>query len=112
MDITDLTVPSGPDIYYTKKFRDILEDHMTLLRNHPGTSFVTIAPGESYQWRHDLFGLLQSKGIPMHLHWLIMRLNQYFTPTAFLPDTVALLQPDPDFIEKIRASYFSTGRIS
>lgn len=112
MSLNTTLVDPGPDIYYTKQFRDVLEDHMVLLREHPNTKPMTIMPGESFQWRNDLFGLLSSKNIPRHLHWVIMRLNNYTSPRQFTTETMLLLVPDSTVLEKIRQSHNSSARIS
>lgn len=112
MALQDLMLDSGPDVYYSAAFRNVLEDHMVYLRNHPQTSPLLVDPGESYQWRNDLFGLLSARAIPAHFHWMIMRLNNYTSPTQFIPNTVALLCPNFSIVEKIRQSHKSTARIS
>lgn len=111
MAITDLLADPGPDIYYTKGFRDVLEDHLTWLReNH--SALMVVKPDEAWQWRGDLFGLLHAKGEPRHMHWLIMRLNRWTTPRTFDENTLALLKPNYAVVEQILQSYNSTARIS
>lgn len=109
--LTDLLADPGPDIYYTKAFRDVLEDHLTWLRDYH-SSIMIIQPDEAYQWRGDLFGLLAAKGVPRHLHWLIMRLNRWTSPTHTDENTLAVLKPNPTVVEQILQSYNSTARIS
>jgi hypothetical protein len=112
MSINDLLIDMGPDIYYDPNFRNVLEDHMTFLRTHPKTALFTLTPDEAYQWRGDLFGLLLAKNRPAQFHWLIMRLNNYTSPTQFKQDTIGLIEPDYTVVDKIRQSNNSSGRIS
>lgn len=111
MALNDNMVPTGPDIFYDESFRNVLEDHMAFLRDNY-SSVVMLNPDESYQWRGDLFGLLHVRQYQRQYHWLIMRLNQYTAPSQFTEDTLALLVPDFDVVERIMQSHNSTPRIS
>lgn len=111
MALTDLMVDSGPDMYYDPAFRKVLEDHMTLLRDRYST-IVIVSPGDAWQWRNDLFGFLASRNEPRHMHWVIMRLNQWTSKTQFDENISAILKPDYTKIEQILQSHNASGRIS
>lgn len=110
MALTDLMLNPGPDLFYDSDFRNVLEDHMTFLRQNYCQT-VVLAPDEAYQWRSDFFGLLQAKGIPRQYHWLMMRINNYTSPNQFPEDAIAILQPDFTVIDKIAQSHNSLPRI-
>jgi hypothetical protein len=114
MALVNLMVDPGPDIFYNPEFRNVLEDHMTFLReNH--SHVVMVRPDQAFQWRGDFFGLLgnlNQEKVPRQYHWLVMRLNQYTSPTQFTEDTPAILVPDYSVIEKIAQSHNSLPRIS
>jgi hypothetical protein len=111
MSLLNLMVDPGPDIFYNPEFRNVLEDHMTWLReNH--CQPVVLKPDESYQWRGDFFGLLSQKGVARQYHWVVMRLNEYTSPHQFEQDTQAILLPNETVIEKIAQSHNSLPRIT
>lgn len=112
MTVENFVINMGPDVYYSDKFRDVLEDHMTYLRTHPETGMTVITPGEANQWQGDFFGLLQDKGRPAHLHWLIMRMNGYTSPLQFTSDMIAFIEPNPAVVDRIRQASASAARIS
>jgi hypothetical protein len=111
MALTNLMVDPGPDIFYDPEFRNVLEDHMSYLRENY-CQVVVLQPDEAYQWRGDFFGLLSQKGVPRQYHWLVMRLNQYTSPNQFTEDIQVMLFPDYTVVEKIAQSHNSLSRIS
>jgi hypothetical protein len=100
MALTDLMVDAGEDKFYDPAFRNVLEDHMTYLREQYST-LVIINPDEAYQWRGDFFGLLDGRGYARKYHWIILRLNQYSSPVQFTEDTLAILVPNFTTIDQI-----------
>lgn len=112
MALENLMVDSGPDLYYDENFLNVLEDHLPYLHNHPQTKIMVVDPDEAYQWRGDLYGMLQARGEPRQYHWLIMRLNGYTSPKQFTEDTVSLLKPSYPVVEMIAQSHNSASRIS
>lgn len=112
MAINAQMVDDGAGVYYTEGFRSVLEDHMTLLRNHPTTSLVTVSPADAYHYNHNLYGVLQKMKVPMYLHWVIMRMNNWTSPRVFHLDVTSLLFPDMTLISQIQQSYSSKNRIT
>lgn len=95
----------GDDVYYDSGLRIDLEDHMTYLRTHPSTTKVIVDPVYAYKYAGDLSSLLLHYNVPIYLHWVIMRLNN-FTSFADSTDKLStLLIPDTSEIERIRRSY-------
>lgn len=112
MIIDALSIPDGPNIYYETSFRNVLEDHMTLLRNHPATTTITVEPLKAYKYEFDLFGLLSTYNVPVHLRWLVMRLNNMVVPTDATRDIEILLVPDLTVVDRIRQSHITARRVT
>ncbi len=112
MSINAQMVDDGAAIYYVKGFRNTLEDHMTLLRGHPTTSLVMVTPSDAYHYNHNLFGLLQKMKVPLYLHWLIMRMNNWTSPRAFDLNVTSLIWPDQTVVNRIQQSYTASNRIN
>lgn len=104
MALSDLMVDPGDDLFYDSDFRNVLEDHMTYLRDN-FSQVKMISPDQSYQWRGDMFGLLDVLGYARQYHWLIMRLNQFTSPLQFHENVLAILVPDTDEVNRIAQSH-------
>jgi len=103
---------SGPNIYYTAELRRVLEDHLTYLKNHASTNVIGIEPIKAYKYEFDLYSLLNEYNVPMHLHWLVMRMNDMTTPTEATKSIDHLLVPDFRTVERIRQSHVTTRRLN
>lgn len=112
MKVDDLMPAEGASIYYDPAFRNVLEDHMTFLREHPQTSVLNVEPTQAYRFEHDLFGLLAHYGVSRAFHWVVMRMNKMTTPTELTRDAVQLLVPETRLVEQIRQSHMTKRRIT
>lgn len=110
--LESLMVDPGPNVDYSPEFRNVLEDHMGYLRSHPDTIPLTITPDDAYRFEFDLWGVLQKSNVPSNLHWVIMRMNNYTSPTEFAHTDTVLLVPNPDVIDMIRQTHLTTHRVS
>jgi len=112
MQIDNLMIAAGPSIYYSQSFRDVLEDHLTYLKNHSTTNVLSIEPMKAYKYEFDLYSLLREYNIPTHLHWLVMRLNDMVSPTDATVKIDHLIIPDFSTVDRIRQSHVTTRRIN
>lgn len=111
MTIDDLASPAGADIYYDQKFRVVLEDHMTFLRNHPTTSTISIKDHDAFKYEGDLSSLLLIYRVPAQLHWIVMRMNNFNSPAECPPDIKILSVPSTELIDRIRAVHLTQNKI-
>ena len=51
---------------------------------------LTFDPAKGYKYEGDLYGLLNYLNVPIHLHYLTMRINGYDTPMEFKADRLSL----------------------
>jgi hypothetical protein len=111
MALNNLMVDPGPDIFYDPEFRNVLEDHMTYLRE-TNSQIILIDPSDAYRWRGDFFGFLDTHPVKRQYHWLVMRINQFTSPNQFHEDVLAMTLPDFALVEQILQSHNSLPRIS
>jgi len=111
-DINSLAIDEGASIYYDDGFRNVIEDHMTYLRNRTDTGVKVVEPGRAYKYEADFYGLLQFLLVPTELHWVVLRMNGYTSPTQYRPEKLSVIVPNPDVIEQMRSSHMSTRVIS
>lgn len=112
MQVDALMVDAGPSIYYDSAFRNVLEDHMTYLREHPQTMQLAVEPTQAYRFEADLFGLLSYYNVPVQFQWIVMRMNKMTSPTDAHPEITLLLVPDHNVIEHIQQSHKTKRRIT
>ena len=102
MPIVNLMVDSGPTLLYGADVHVTLESHMSFMRAHPSTSMLQLDPRDAYKYEADLNGLLEHLKVPLELHWIIMRLNDYTSPYEFQSDTEALMIPPESVVKSIK----------
>lgn len=97
----------------TASFRDVMEDHLTILRGSTTNNAIAIYPTDKYKWQGDFFGLLKEKNISEELHWITMRMAGLSDPLlfdeAFVGDV--LLVPSASTINTLAARHDATLRI-
>tara|TARA_Y100000592_G_scaffold87092_1_gene141242 strand:+ start:1302 stop:1649 length:348 start_codon:yes stop_codon:yes gene_type:complete len=101
----------GPAIYYSEGLRRVMEDHMTFLRTSNKTRVITPTDNQLHRFEYDLNGLLIEMGIPRHLLWVHMRVNDFTSPVEVTQDNTELLSPSPEDIERIVNLYRTVNTI-
>lgn len=110
--IDSLMIQEGANIYYTDGLRNVIEDHMTYLRTHPTTRVIDVTPKQAERFEYDLIGLLNELQIPMYLHWVVARANNFNSLNEVPSDLVRLLAPDPKEVAKLQQTYQTSSKIS
>lgn len=101
MDITTVMANEGADIFYLPAFRNVLEDHVSLLRVDSSTEVIDIQPAVGYKFEYDLFGYLSSIDVPAYLHWITMRVNGWHKDSDFY-NPQRILVPHRNSVNKIK----------
>lgn len=70
-------------IYFDPVFRNLIEQHLSVMRFHPETIIDEIPSDQVFRFRGDFFGLLQQKNIDPSVHWIYLRVNNMVSPTDF-----------------------------
>lgn len=91
----------GPSSYYTDTFRNVVEEHLEVIKVNESTSKKEITPYLSYKYENNLFGLLLELEYPKYMHWSIMRANNYHSPTDFKKNTTFIYIPSISFLEQL-----------
>lgn len=109
MDIDDLMMDPGPDVFYSKDFMDVLESHIDYFKNHSDTVLVEVDVSRSRAYAGDLYGYLNEIKIGPQYHWFIARLNGMFASTDFNAEVLNFFVPSQTAIDRIRIAYKATG---
>jgi hypothetical protein len=101
--ILDNIDDQGPAIYYTDAFRQMVEDHLTILKTtNIQTRIITDDDWATlYKYEGDFYGLLNALQIGRQYHWTVMRMNGYRSRFEATADIAQLITPDWAYVNKL-----------
>lgn len=124
--VNQASVEAGADIYYDQGFRQTIEVFLDYLINHVNTQAHTVTHDLVSKYRADFYGLLGaiSFPVPMHLRWIVLRMNGYTNPNQFAvhlrrssddvyyetKESFTILIPDSSEIERLRSRYLTMNQ--
>jgi hypothetical protein len=95
---------SGPQIYYGRKFRQMLEDHLLIIRNMSTNTVRELSEDEGAilnRYVGDFYGFLTAMNYDRRYHWTIMRMNGYRSRFDLDLTLQRLILPDWSYIDKL-----------
>jgi hypothetical protein len=110
MDILQLEIDPGANVYYEEGFRITIEDHLQFLKDHAETTSIQIESKYAFKYAGDLSGLLTLYKVPVYLHWTIMRMNGFSSYTQLSEGESELLIPGINAVERLRSIYKTKNR--
>ena len=99
--VTSLLNDDGPSSFYTDAFRNVIEEHLEVIKVSDTTNKKEITHYLSYKYENNLFGLLMELEFSKYMHWPIMRINNYHSPIEFKKNTTFLYIPSISFLEQL-----------
>lgn len=103
MSYSDYLNDRGSDVYYSKEFRKVIEDHLTYLKQHKSTEIIMPDIRDIGRYTGNLNGYLVELKKPVFLHWIIMRCSGYKSYLDFNINTdVTIRTPHISVIDKLR----------
>lgn len=99
------------DIFDSIAFKNIVEDHLTWLIQHPNTVSKNITANEIEVYAFDWIGLLTSLKIPSDMHHTVIRMNGGQSLTDLPNDLRMLLVPSPTLLQNFVMLTVSTGKV-
>lgn len=112
MQIDNLMYSEGSLDFYDPSFRDTLEAHITYLRAASNSYTINVSLIDTVVYNQDLFGYLIRYKVPAYLHWLVMRMNNLFSPYGFNESFTILLIPSSKDVEILRQSWKTTALVT
>jgi len=110
MKVSRLYGDWGDAFYYTAEYRQLMEDHMTLLIADAIAGVERPTAVDVDKYRGDLNGLLLMFNVPAHLAWVTMRVNGLSTPQDLLREERVIYTVDPSYVDGIVKRYLSIKR--
>lgn len=106
--LINLQIEYGDPYIYSVGFRNLIENHLNVLRDHNTTTMLPLSSHIEQVWQGDLYGLLNVYGIPQDLFWITMRLNNLHSTTDYNGELGIIYIPSIDHIEKILSTYLNS----
>ena len=98
MTLLDRMVNPGNPIFYSRKYRQMIEDHINFLRKNKTVTVVSLDPMVSFKYLADFYGLLFYLTVPMQYHYAVLRLNGYKNPSDFKGTETSINMVDTEVI--------------
>lgn len=93
------------NFYHETKFLELIESHLTFLRNAEGVMTLPVSSLASEKYRGDFFGLLADMNIPKD-HWHIaMRVNDLRSSADFTGKMDVILVPNNQSLVLLKNIY-------
>lgn len=94
--------PTGEAIYFSDRFRLMVEDHLLIIRNATTVrQFDNTDLNLAYRFTGDFYGFLSALGYPVKYQWTIMRINGFSNRFELNTELGHLLLPDWPYIDKL-----------
>lgn len=109
------TVLNGKEIYtgsaqiFTPEYRQMIEDHLSYIRNHVSTRVLQIANIMKIRYDYDLYGFIAAQ-YRADYAWVVMRVNGFYTSLEFnmaMGTSDSLILPDIDLLENLKKKHQS-----
>lgn len=94
----------GQPIYYSERFRQMVEDHLLIIRDMSTTTTKIITEDDwatLYRYVGDFNGFLSALNIQPKYHWTIMRINGFRSRFDLTTEVTRLIFPDWEYVDKL-----------
>ena len=102
MNINLLENNKADNSYFTDSYIQVLEDHLSTIRNNPENRIADVDNKLNYKYEGDLYGLLTVLNVEKKYHYITGRLNNVENSTDYKGDMTSLLIPSPDLLESLK----------
>lgn len=109
--IEQLAKSPASETFDDPAFRNLLEDHLTWLINHPATVTVPVTAHAVEIYDFDWIGLLNSIPVQADLQWIVIRMNGGQSLTDLPSELRSLRIPNYEVIQNLVMLNSSTKKI-
>lgn len=101
LSILKLEPDTGPAIFHTDHFRQLIEDHLQILAAQENVTILDIPNHVAYSSEGDFIAILLHFNIPRQYHYVFLRVNGFSSPVEYTSDMTRLLVPSDLTIENL-----------
>lgn len=112
MSVNQIALNPGANIFYDPGFRNVLEDHWTVLRNSPRTQVINVDSMLAYRYEHSFYALLNALNIPPNKHWITLRLSGFRSPLEVTKDISVIYVPSDNELTQLVQSHLSSRKLN
>lgn len=100
MRMQDIIEQHEDDVYYDKKIRSVIEDHLNIIIAH--SSLQEIEPAMAYKYHGNFYGLLAENGkVDLGQFWLYLRVNGFTHPSEWSMEMNTIRVPNLELVNRI-----------
>jgi hypothetical protein len=112
LSVSDLQIHPGDTNMYSVGFRNLIENHLNLLRILPSTKRLPIDPKKEHSYCGDFYNLLYNEfGIAQDILWVVMRVNHLNSPLDYTGALGYVTLPSRSEIEQLLRRYLNSTTI-
>lgn len=89
------------DLLLDRSFYNVLETHISMLREDSGTLALTVPDLTASIYAGDYYGLLNHLSIDKKFHYIVMRVNGLYSSGDYKGEDVVVLYPPPGAMNSI-----------
>ena len=93
-------------VYSKEEFLAFLEQHLTYIKNQ-GLTVLTITNGNAYKHVGNFYGILNELDIPMHYHYICMRINELDHSSQYDGVETNIKIPSFPLLDQLKNQYLS-----
>ena len=109
--ISALQISPGEVNVYSSGFRNLIENHLPMLRQDASTTLVSLIPYDEYRYVGDFYSLLHHLKVTQDLFWITLRLNNLHSPINYAGDLQHIVIPSKTKIKSLLTRYINTVSI-
>lgn len=105
-------LPARNKVFFNKDFRKVIEDHLKILKTSQNVTPLDVSNVDASVYHGDLYGLLTKYNVSIDIHWIVMRINGFTSPTQYTQDIVSLDLPNIAYLESLLNRFRANQNIS
>lgn len=112
LSVSDLQINPGDTNMYSLGFRNLVENHLSLIRILPGTRILPIDSKKEHSFRGDFYNLLLNEfGIRQDMFWIVLRVNNLTSPLDYDGSLKYITLPNRSDIEFLLRRFLNSTTI-
>jgi hypothetical protein len=105
MSVDQLLIKPSDSKYLDPSFCNIIETMLPTLRAAPDNRHVDIPPAVAVRHRGDYYGLLGELNVDVSMHFIVLRVNGYFSPHDYAADVFTVTVPSTSLVSRIASTW-------
>jgi hypothetical protein len=112
LSVSDLQINPGDTNMYSVGFRNLIENHLGVLKILPSTKRLPIDPKKEHSYLGDFYNLLYNEfSIRQDMLWVVMRINNLTSPLDYNGALGFVILPSRSEVEMLLRRYLNSTTI-